>query len=65
MNLIKFFWFLGADISNVVNEAAIRAATTSKKIVTVEELDYALQRILGGMLFVSFFMKFVFVICTM
>ncbi|VDN60138.1 unnamed protein product [Dracunculus medinensis] len=38
----------GADISNVVNEAAIRAATTSKKIVTVEELDYALQRILGG-----------------
>lgn len=48
-----------------MNEAAIRAATTSKKIVTVEELDYALQRILGGMLFVSFFMKFVFVICTM
>uniref|UniRef100_A0A914WJQ0 AAA+ ATPase domain-containing protein n=1 Tax=Plectus sambesii TaxID=2011161 RepID=A0A914WJQ0_9BILA len=40
--------FSGADIHNVVNEAAIRAATTEKKIVTVDELDWALQRILAG-----------------
>ncbi|PIO58045.1 peptidase family M41 [Teladorsagia circumcincta] len=40
--------FTGADISNVVNEAAIRAASTGKHIVTVNELEYALDRILAG-----------------
>ncbi|KAK6023473.1 ATP-dependent metallopeptidase HflB [Ostertagia ostertagi] len=39
---------VGADISNVVNEAAIRAASTGKHIVTVNELEYALDRILAG-----------------
>ena len=38
----------GADISNVVNEAAIRAASTKKQIVTLKELEYALDRILAG-----------------
>ncbi|VDP49371.1 unnamed protein product [Heligmosomoides polygyrus] len=40
--------FTGADIANVVNEAAIRAASTGKKIVTVKELEYALDRVLAG-----------------
>ncbi|KAK6049135.1 ATP-dependent metallopeptidase HflB [Cooperia oncophora] len=40
--------FTGADISNVVNEAAIRAASTGKHIVSVNELEYALDRILAG-----------------
>ncbi|WKY07868.1 hypothetical protein Q1695_007394 [Nippostrongylus brasiliensis] len=40
--------FTGADISNVVNEAAIRAASTGKKLVSVSELEYALDRVLAG-----------------
>ncbi|XGW26749.1 hypothetical protein V3C99_007385 [Haemonchus contortus] len=40
--------FTGADISNVVNEAAIRAASTGKHVVTVNELEYALDRVLAG-----------------
>ncbi|VDK21589.1 unnamed protein product [Anisakis simplex] len=40
--------FTGADIANVVNESAIRAATTEKQLVTAEELDFSLQRILAG-----------------
>ncbi|VDM48262.1 unnamed protein product [Toxocara canis] len=40
--------FSGADIANVVNEAAIRAASTEKPLVTVDELDFSLQRILAG-----------------
>ncbi|TMS38814.1 hypothetical protein L596_005455 [Steinernema carpocapsae] len=40
--------FSGADIANVVNESAIRAATNQKTIVTIQDLDYALQRVLAG-----------------
>uniref|UniRef100_A0A915ADX5 Paraplegin n=1 Tax=Parascaris univalens TaxID=6257 RepID=A0A915ADX5_PARUN len=40
--------FSGADIANVVNEAAIRAASTEKTLVTIEELDFSLQRVLAG-----------------
>uniref|UniRef100_A0A1I7YMF9 AAA domain-containing protein n=1 Tax=Steinernema glaseri TaxID=37863 RepID=A0A1I7YMF9_9BILA len=40
--------FSGADIANVVNEAAIHAATNNKKIVTLNDLDHALQRVLAG-----------------
>lgn len=39
---------LGADIANVVNEAAIRAASSKKSLVTIDELDESLQRILAG-----------------
>lgn len=34
----------------MVNEAAIRAASTEKALVTVEELDFSLQRVLAGTL---------------
>ncbi|KAK6752134.1 hypothetical protein RB195_003511 [Necator americanus] len=40
--------FTGADIANVVNEAAIRAASTGKRIVSVRELEYAMDRVLAG-----------------
>ncbi|EYC33697.1 hypothetical protein Y032_0002g935 [Ancylostoma ceylanicum] len=40
--------FTGADISNVVNEAAIRAASTGKHVVSVNELEYAMDRVLAG-----------------
>lgn len=40
--------FSGAGINTVVNEAAIRAASYKKTIVTIKELDYALQRTLAG-----------------
>ncbi|VDM70377.1 unnamed protein product [Strongylus vulgaris] len=40
--------FSGADIANVVNEAAIRAASTGKHVVSVSELEYAMDRVLAG-----------------
>lgn len=38
----------GADIANVCNEAAIYAATNNKDHVSMADMDYALQRIIGG-----------------
>lgn len=46
---------LGADIANIVNEAAIRAASAKKKEVTVEDLDASLQRVLAGSICFWFF----------
>ena len=43
--------FEGADIANVVNEAAIHAATAGKKMVKLEDVDYALQKIIAGKIF--------------
>ncbi|VDN41318.1 unnamed protein product [Gongylonema pulchrum] len=40
--------FSGADIANIVNEAAIRAASLKRKQVTVDDLDASLQRVLAG-----------------
>ncbi|CAD5218316.1 unnamed protein product [Bursaphelenchus okinawaensis] len=40
--------FSGADIANVVNEAAIHAATDLHKQVEVTDLDFALQKIIAG-----------------
>lgn len=40
--------FSGADIANLVNEAAIKAASLKKKLVTADDLDVSLQRILAG-----------------
>ncbi|CAB3409865.1 unnamed protein product [Caenorhabditis bovis] len=40
--------FSGADIMNVVNEAAIRAASNKEKLVTVKDIEYALDRVLAG-----------------
>jgi spastic paraplegia protein 7 len=40
--------FSGADIANVVNEAALHAARNSQKIVNVKNLEYAVERTVGG-----------------
>ncbi|CAG2162247.1 unnamed protein product [Oppiella nova] len=40
--------FTGADIANVVNEAALHAAREAKQIVKAEDLEYAVERVVGG-----------------
>ncbi|XP_050691360.1 paraplegin-like [Eriocheir sinensis] len=40
--------FSGADIANVVNEAALHAARYGKKVVTALDLEYAVERVVGG-----------------
>lgn len=38
----------GADIANVCNEAALHAAKDKNKIVTGADLEYAIERVVGG-----------------
>lgn len=40
--------FSGADIANVCNEAALHAARSSQKIVKAKNLEYAIERLVGG-----------------
>lgn len=40
--------FSGADIANVCNEAALHAARFSKDCVTSDDLEYAIERSVGG-----------------
>jgi cell division protease FtsH len=40
--------FVGADIENMVNEAAILAARASKKVIGMEEFEEAIERVLAG-----------------
>lgn len=40
--------FSGADIANVCNEAALHAARHKKKIVQGDDLEYAVERVVGG-----------------
>jgi cell division protease FtsH len=40
--------FTGADLSNVINEAALLAARRSKGVVTNDELDEAIDRVMAG-----------------
>ena len=41
--------FAGADIANVVNEAALVAARTSKTAVTMEDFEAAADRVIAGL----------------
>ncbi len=41
--------FAGADIANVCNEAALIAARGDKKAVEMEDFNYALDRVIGGL----------------
>jgi len=41
--------FAGADIANVCNEAALIAARRDKKAVGMEDFNYALDRVIGGL----------------
>ncbi len=40
--------FVGADIENMVNEAAILAARADKKVIGMEEFQEAIERVLAG-----------------
>lgn len=40
--------FSGADIANVCNEAALHAARSSQKVVKTKNLEYAVERLVGG-----------------
>ena len=41
--------FVGADLANVINEAALLAARNNKKKVTMEELEEAIDRVIAGL----------------
>ncbi len=41
--------FVGADLANLINEAALLAARKNKEAVGVEELDAAIDRVVGGL----------------
>ncbi len=41
--------FAGAEIANVCNEAALIAARRNKKEVTMDDFNYALDRVIGGL----------------
>ncbi len=41
--------FAGADIANVCNEAALIAARRNKKMVDMDDFNYALDRVIGGL----------------
>ena len=40
--------FTGADLANVVNEAALLAARYNKKKITMEEMEQAVERVIAG-----------------
>ena len=40
--------FTGADLSNLMNEAAIRAARNDRKVLTMEDLNESMMKILAG-----------------
>ena len=41
--------FVGADIANVCNEAALIAARRGKKAVDIDDFNYALDKVIGGL----------------
>jgi cell division protease FtsH len=41
--------FAGADLANIVNEAALRAARTSKQAVDMKDFDEAIDRVVAGL----------------
>ncbi|HHH50564.1 MAG TPA: ATP-dependent metallopeptidase FtsH/Yme1/Tma family protein [Saprospiraceae bacterium] len=41
--------FVGADIANICNEAALIAARRDKKAVDMDDFNYALDRVIGGL----------------
>jgi len=40
--------FVGADLANLVNEAALLAARRNKKLITMEEFEEAIDRVIAG-----------------
>lgn len=40
--------FSGADLENLLNEAALVAARSNKKVITMEDIDEAVERVIAG-----------------
>ncbi|WP_100486482.1 ATP-dependent zinc metalloprotease FtsH [Sporolactobacillus pectinivorans] len=40
--------FSGADLENLLNEAALVAARANKKVITMEDIDEAVERVIAG-----------------
>lgn len=40
--------FVGADLANIINEAALRIAKQNRNKITMDDLDYALEKIVMG-----------------
>lgn len=45
---LLYLFFKGADIANVCNEAALHGALYKKKFVSGDDLEYAVERVVGG-----------------
>ena len=45
----QFFSLLGADIANIVNEAALHAARVQGTMVTEKDFEYAIERVIAGL----------------
>ena len=40
--------FVGADLANIINEAPLRIAKNNRNKITMDDLDYALEKIVMG-----------------
>lgn len=50
LQLLKYvFFFLGADIANVCNEAALIAARDLASSITIQHFEQAIERVVAGM----------------
>lgn len=43
----------GADIANIVNEAALHAARVKGSVVTQNDFEYAVERTIAGQLYLQ------------
>jgi spastic paraplegia protein 7 len=48
----------GADIANICNEAALHAARYKKKSITRQDFEYAIERVVAGMILFHFVVLF-------
>jgi len=40
--------FVGADLANIINEAALKVAKENRKVITNDDLEYALEKVVMG-----------------
>ena len=65
-SLSPSLYYTGADIANIVNEAALHAARYKGASVTEQDFEYAIERVIAGKYVVtvskqSFFVMFVYI----
>ena len=47
-NIMTFFLLIGADLENMVNQAALKAAIDGDSSVCMKHMDYAKDKVLMG-----------------